>query len=252
MWIKICGNTNLEDAKLAAELGADAVGFIFAASKRRMTAAQVAVIARELPENVERVGVFDSHDAEEIVRIAQEAKLNAVQLHGGFDEPLLNALAPMLAGAGIRIIQTLHLRAHDETHSPNERLSQRLKPLVAEAVEFKMLGRQLERIAALGFTDRILIDSKVGDSPGGGTGVAFDWSAAHSLFASAPKGLRLIVAGGLRSENVADAIRELQPWGVDVSSGVEASIGRKDPAKLARFIRNARGISAPDSSVRST
>ena len=73
-------------AKLAADLGADAVGFIFAASKRQMTAAQVAAIARGLPESVERVGVFDSHDAEAIAFIAQEARLNAVQLHGGFDE----------------------------------------------------------------------------------------------------------------------------------------------------------------------
>ena len=91
MWVKICGNTNLEDAALAAELGADAVGFVFAASKRQVTAAQVAAITMHLPEEVERIGVFDSHDAGEIAAVAQEAGLTAVQLHGGLDEKLLGA-----------------------------------------------------------------------------------------------------------------------------------------------------------------
>ena len=244
MWIKICGNTNLEDAKLAADLGADAVGFIFAASKRQMTAAQVAAIARELPENVERVGVFDSHDAEEIAFLAREAQLNAVQLHGGFDEKLLTALAPMLSRSGIGIIQTFHW-AVDQSGA-------NLREAIHAAVDHHMLGRQLARIAALGITDRFLIDSKVGASPSGGTGIAFDWAAARSLFASAPPSLRLIVAGGLTPDNVTSAIAELAPFGVDVSSGVEASVGRKDPARVAQFIENARAAASPNSGVRST
>ncbi len=240
MWIKICGNTNLEDATLAAELGADAVGFIFAASKRQMTAAQVAAIARELPKSVERVGVFDSHNAEEIACIAQEAKLNAVQLHGGFDEELLQELPAKLAGSGIRIIQTLHWTADPAV--PNGTASQ------SGQSSADLIAAQLARITALGFADRVLIDSKVGTSPSGGTGTAFDWVAAHDLFASAPRGLRLIVAGGLKPEKIARAIAELAPWGVDVSSGVEASVGRKDPARLAQFIQNARNSTAPESS----
>jgi phosphoribosylanthranilate isomerase len=235
MWIKICGNTNLEDARLAAELGADAVGFIFAASKRQVTATQVAEIARGLPENVERVGVFDSHDAEAIAFIAQEAGLNAVQLHGGFDEALLVELAPMLSASGIRIVQTLHWTAGSSGQDPVQ--------LVTE------LDQQMDRIAARGI-DHILIDSKIGASSSGGTGVAFDWSAARELFASAPAGLRVIVAGGLTPENVAQAIDQLAPWGVDVSSGVEASVGRKDPARVAQFIQNARSIPTPNSGVR--
>ena len=79
----------------------------------------------------------------------------------------------------------------------------------------------------------------------GGTGVAFDWAVASEVFASAPGGVRLILAGGLTSENVALAISELRPWGVDVSSGVEATPGRKDPARLAEFIANARKTKAP-------
>ena len=86
MWIKICGNTNLEDASLAAQLGADAIGFVFAASPRQVTPAQVAAITPHLPAHVERVGVFHSHDAGQIASIARDAGLTAVQLHGTLDE----------------------------------------------------------------------------------------------------------------------------------------------------------------------
>lgn len=234
MWVKICGNTNLEDAELAAELGADALGFIFAASKRQVTAGQVAAIARGLPESVERVGVFASEDAGEIVRIAQEAQLTAVQLHGGYDELLLERIAPLAVAAGIRVIQTLNWKldapAADDTGT---------------GAVSNQIHAQLQRLAQLGVTDRVLIDSKIGDSASGGTGIAFDWTAARSLFAPSPAGLRVIVAGGLRPENVALAIAELAPWGVDVSSGVEAKVGRKDPEKLARFIADAHTTASP-------
>src|SRR5450631_152443 len=98
MWVKICGNTNLEDAALAAELGADAVGFVFAESKRQVTAAQVAAITPHLPEGVERVGVFYSRDVEEIAATVAEAGLTAVQLHGGLDEGLIDVLARKFDG----------------------------------------------------------------------------------------------------------------------------------------------------------
>lgn len=226
MWVKICGNTNLEDAALAIELGADAVGFIFAASKRQVTAAEVAAIVPQLPAHAERVGVFDSHDREEIAEIARLAGLSAVQLHGGYDEELLVGLGERLGGdaGSVGIIQTLHWVAGDDS-----------------AAE---LRAQLERIARLQIADRVLIDSKVGGAAGG-TGVAFDWARAREVFASAPVGLRLVLAGGLRPDNVAQAVGQLHPWGVDVSSGVEASPGRKDPARLAQFLINARKNPTP-------
>ena len=225
MWVKICGNTNLDDAALAAELGADAVGFVFAESPRRVTVTQVAAITPHLPQGVERVGVFHSHDADEIIQAVSAAGLTAVQLHGGLDEKLLERLAERFAGT-VRIIQTLHWTI-DASESSAEQLS-----------------GQIERIAAIGMSDRVLIDSKVG-SAGGGTGMTYDWSDAHSVFASAPGSLHLIVAGGLKPENVTRAITQLNPWGVDVSSGVEASPGRKSPEKLAQFIENARGTKTP-------
>ena len=228
MWVKICGNTNLEDAALAAELGADAVGFVFAASRRQVTAAQVGAITMHLPDEVERVGVFDSHDAGVIAAVAQEAGLTAVQLHGGLDEKLLGQLGDRLAGR-VRVIQTLHWEVGD---------------LAAGDSSARQLAGQMEQVARIGIADRVLIDSKVGAAMGG-TGIAFDWAAARELFASAPVNVRLVVAGGLTPENVALAVGRLRPWGVDVSSGVEASPGRKDPARLAQFIANARGAKTP-------
>lgn len=229
MWVKICGNTNLEDAQLATRLGADAVGFVFAPSPRRVTASQVAVITPHLPPHVERVGVFSSRDAAQIESIAQKAGLTAVQLHGGFDEQLARHLAGRFSGR-VRIIQTLHWPVGqplpDKTGQPAQSPA-------------SQLTEQIARVALLGLTDRILIDSRVGAATGG-TGVAFNWAAASTAYTSPPEGLHLIVAGGLNPGNVAQAIHQLNPWGVDVSSGVEASLGRKAPDLLARFIENAR------------
>jgi phosphoribosylanthranilate isomerase len=217
-WVKICGNTCLEDAQLAVDLGADAVGFVFAESKRHVTPAQVAAITSRLPAHMERVGVVESHDAGAIVEIVQQAGLNAVQLHGGVDLALIDRLRKLL-GNDFSIIQALHW--------------------VVGADSSAQLRADLREVATAGTVDRVLVDSRVG-SAGGGTGVAFDWKAAGAVLNDAVGDLKLIVAGGLRPENVADAIRELSPWGVDVVSGVEASPGRKDPARLAEFLRIAK------------
>jgi phosphoribosylanthranilate isomerase len=218
MWAKICGNTNLEDAQLAAKLGADALGFVFAESKRQVTAAQVAVITPHLPANVERVGVFYSRDAKEITSIVREAGLNAVQMHGGLDVELASRLRDLL-GDDAELIQTLHWTVGSNNGAA--------------------LGEDLRKIASSGVTKRVLIDSRVGQA-GGGTGVVFDWAAARAVLAENAGGLKVIVAGGLRPENVGEAICELTPWGVDVVSGVEATAGRKDPERLASFLRIAK------------
>jgi phosphoribosylanthranilate isomerase len=215
MWVKICGNTSLEDAQLAVELGTDALGFVFAESKRHVTAAQVAAIASHLPPRIERVGVFSGHDAEEITGVVRDAGLNAVQMHGGLDVELAARLRDQL-GDGVGLIQGLHWTAGSDGAA--------------------RLEEQLHAVMHAGVTDRVLLDSRVGQASGG-TGVTFDWKAARSVLEGAADGLRVIVAGGLRPENVAEAIRELRPWGVDVVTGVEASPGRKDPEKLAAFLR---------------
>jgi phosphoribosylanthranilate isomerase len=222
MWIKICANTNLADAQLAAELGADAVGFVFAPSKRQVTIAEVAHITPHLPAHVERVGVFAALPAEQIAQQAQQSGLTAVQLHGGVNLALLQRLHELFQGR-IKIIQAVHWQ------------------IDADDTSAAAVSQQLREIAGEGITQRVLIDSKSGNATGG-TGIPFDWSAARAVFANTGDGLNLIVAGGLRPDNVAEAIAGLAPWGVDVASGVEESPGRKSPEKLAAFIKNARNF----------
>ncbi len=220
MWVKICANTCAEDALMAAQLGADAVGFVFAPSRRQVTAAQVRPISAVMPAGVERVGVFGDADVDEIASAVTEAGLTAVQLHGAMDLQFARRLAARL-GPAIGIVQTLHWTVDDDEEAT-----------VA-------VRSQLEDLAEDGTGYRVLIDAKVGSSHLGGTGVAFDWASARELVGS--QALRVIIAGGLRPENVGEAIQMLRPWGVDVASGVEFAPGRKDPEKVKRFIENARG-----------
>lgn len=217
--MKICANTCAEDALKAAELGADAVGFVFAPSSRRVTAAEVRAISEAMPDGVERVGVFGAGTVEEIAAAVEEARLHAVQLHGGLDLEFVRKLRGRL-GAEIEVIQTLHWSVEDGEGS-------------AERVR-----REMVAVAASGLRCRVLVDAKVGGASGG-MGKMFDWTSAAAVLGSQPS-LEVIVAGGLRPENVRDAIGVLRPWGVDVASGVEREPGRKDFGKLGSFMENAR------------
>jgi phosphoribosylanthranilate isomerase len=225
MWVKICANTNLEDALLAAELGADALGFVFAESKRKVTAAQVARITPHLPDDIEKVGVFHTHRADEIAGIVQEAGLTTVQLHGGLDPVLALRLRELLSS--VKLIQTLHWVADSSEDSR------------------QAIATQLEEIRRSGITDRVLIDSRVGQATGG-TGVTFDWKTAGQVFQKYGGELRIIAAGGLKPVNLAEAITLMQPWGVDVASGVEVIPGRKDPERLKAFLRIAKSSPIPN------
>ena len=222
MWVKICANTNLEDARLAAEFGADAVGFVLAPSKRRVTAAQVADIVPVLPGEVEKIGVFATPDADEIAGIVRETGLTGIQLHGALNVDLARRLRADLGG-NVTIIQTLHWVVDLEQPGGLESAND--------------VAAQFRAIADEPAIDRILIDTKIGGWSGG-SGVSFDWRAARAVLGGSKS--RVIVAGGLRPENVGDAIAELAPWGVDVASGVEAEPRRKEPEKLREFIKKAR------------
>jgi phosphoribosylanthranilate isomerase len=230
MWIKICANTNLADPQLAADLGADAVGFVFAPSKRQVTVAQVAEITAKLPANVEKVGVFSTTDAEEIWRAAAAAGLTAAQLHGGFDASIVRILAAK-SGAELKLIQTV---AYEIDPADRGAADRRFEATLTQAFAEPALWA-------------VLIDAaRSGTS--GGLGVAFDWAHAAAILDRAYDTLRargsdrprVILAGGLRAENVAAAIAALHPWGVDVASGVEAAPGRKDPERLKQFLAAAR------------
>lgn len=229
MFIKICANTNLADAQLAIELGADAVGFVFAPSKRQVTAEQVADITPGLPAGVEKVGVFATDDPFEVKHYVACSELTAAQLHGAFDREMVQALAAEFGGE-LKIIQTVayELSPVDRTAS-DERFEATLRAVFAEPAVWAVL----------------LDAAKSGAS--GGLGVTFDWEHVAEILQRAypPSGERprVILAGGLRPENVAQAIKALQPWGVDVASGVEATPGKKDPEKVRAFIAAARAAS---------
>lgn len=212
LWIKVCANTSLEDAQLAANAGADALGFIFAPSPRRVTAAQVAAIVPHLPRELEKIGVFVDASFEEIAATVQTAGLTGVQLHFDAAHDLPAQLRERF-GPEIRILRVVHFDAETAASAPN------LNPDPN--------------------VNAILIDSRTATAVGG-TGKAFDWALASKTLFQNAEACKRIAAGGLTPENVAEAIAILRPWGVDVVSGVEAAPGRKDPAKVHAFVANAR------------
>lgn len=226
MFVKICANTNLADAQLAAELGADAVGFVFAPSRRRMNASQVAMITPHLPSGLLTVGVFATTDFDEIVGAIREAGLKAAQLHSDLKPELIARLNEEFEGR-VPLIQTVPFNVHS---GDNAGFSEAL----ARALTTPGLWAVLVDAARRGKS--------------GGLGMAFDWELAakeirlgrERAAVSGPDLPPLIVAGGLHSRNVAAAIDVLDPWGVDVASGVEAEPGRKDQVRMRAFLAAAR------------
>jgi len=213
LWIKICANTSLADAELAAEAGADAVGFVFAPSPRRVTAEEVAKIVPRLPAALEKIGVFVDAEFEGIAATVERVGLTGVQLH--FDAPpALPAQLRARFGSTLRILGVVHFDA--------------------------AAGERVAAIAHDANVDALLVDSYTSFAAGG-TGQAYDWDAASkTLFRNTRARKRLVAAGGLTPENVAEAIATLQPWGVDVVSGVESAPKRKDAQKVQAFIERAR------------
>jgi phosphoribosylanthranilate isomerase len=211
-WIKICGITNLEDALVAAEAGADAIGFVFYEKSPRLVTPDTALeISRHLSSRIERVGVFVNQTEDVLCDVADDAALTAMQMHGDNEDPhvadLVVARRPLKVFVGISM------------HRPNP-----------------------DGWASTWDSKNVFAFLADSGSPAklGGTGQTFDWQASQEAL-SVLKGLsRLVLAGGLNPDNVGEAIRITMPWGVDVSSGVEASPGKKDPEKVRAFIRAVR------------
>ena len=241
LWIKICGNTSLDDALLAADAGADAVGFVFAPSPRRVTREQVAAIVPQLPLSLEKIGVFVDASFGEIDATIEAAGITGVQLH--FVATLeLTARLRTRFGPALRILRVVHFDTHqfagESSFVSGHDFSRAKNAVGAEG------GLAPEGPFTDPNIDAILVDSRTATAAGG-TGQTFDWSGARStLFRDVDRQKRLVAAGGLTPANVAEAITTLRPWGVDVVSGVEATPGRKDPAKVRAFIANARFMSS--------
>lgn len=212
IWIKICGTTSLSDAELAIDAGADAVGFVFAPSPRRVTPAQVAAIIPKLPQSVEMIGVFAEAAFEEMASAVVDCGLTGVQLHFEAAPELTGRLRDRF-GSTLRIVRVVRFAAETPGAVPK---------LVDDPN-----------------ADAVLVDS-CSKTGAGGTGIAYNWElAAEAIFRHGAE-RKFIAAGGLNAANVAEAIDRLRPWGVDVASGVESAPGRKDAASVRAFIAGAR------------
>lgn len=209
--IKICGITTLEAALAACDAGADALGFVFAESPRRVTVAEASAIVRQLPPFIARVGVFVDSSVAEIQATARSASLTTIQLHGSEAEERTVELLEW------EILRAVRLR--DESCLPDP-----------------------ARVPA----PRAWVLDSYDSARAGGTGRLAPWDLARRAVEA---GMRVILAGGLTPENVAEAIRAVRPWGVDVSSGVESSPGCKDAAKVRAF---AEAVWATDSDLART
>ena len=206
--IKICGLTNAEDAAVAVEAGADAIGFVFHKKSPRCAESAVAkAIVKTLPPFVLAVGVFVNEEAKVVRDLMDSCGLALAQLHGDETAAYCEALGRPLLKA---------IRLQDRR-------------------SFLPLAEFQGRAGVRGF----LVDAFSPDAYGG-TGRVTNWSLAAEAASTAT----ILLAGGLTPENVAQAIRQVMPYGVDVSSGVEASPGRKDHDRVRAFVQAVRLVSS--------
>lgn len=278
-WVKICGTTNVEDALASVEAGADALGFIFATSPRQITPEQARQIVDALPASVEKVGVFVNESVERIREITETVGLTALQLHGDEDAAFARKLlAQVHSACRPRVLKAMRhemfaaiagpeavgwdpvsaglfevgeeeaFRTEQEqsefeeivagvpelAESDPEKLHELLQPLIQKLKQRRGALHGLKP----GPISAILIDS--GGEQRGGTGKAFDWTAASMFVRFVNSITDVIIAGGLTPDNVGQAIRLFRPYGVDVVSGVERQKGKKDPAKLRAFVQAVR------------
>jgi phosphoribosylanthranilate isomerase len=232
-WVKICGITNLEDAQTAVDVGADALGFVFyEKSPRNMAPDAAREIVAKLPAQIEKVGVFVNGVGPHPVNVAREVGLTAIQTSFGLS-PTGSSKAVGLAGFPRPPKMFLSLPVAWFFEDP-----ERMKKVIGSV----LLARNVPVTPpdSGGWFDTLLLDSGSLQQPGG-TGRTFDWQRAKPIADDLQQdGLKLIVAGGLTSDNVSEAMRILKPWGVDVSSGVEAKPGKKDPEKVRAFVSRVR------------
>ncbi len=190
--LKICGITNKEDAIMVSNLGADALGFVFAESKRKITPERAREIIKILPPFITTVGIFLDAALKEVNEISEFTSIDAVQLHGNESPEYCDEIKK-------KVIKSILITATDT----KEILLSKMKNYSVSA---------------------FIID------PGKGSGKTFDWKIAKRI--EKP----IIIAGGLTPDNVKKAIRDLHPYGVDVSTGVEMDYGKKDREKVKKFI----------------
>ncbi|MGB3535074.1 MAG: phosphoribosylanthranilate isomerase [Microcoleaceae cyanobacterium] len=202
MWVKICGITQPSQGQLITKLGADALGFICVpSSPRYVTVSQIQAVTEALLTPVERVGVFANTAVEQITQIVTQTELTAVQLHGQESPEFCSNLRQYLAE--IKLIKALRINTTDD-----------LK----------------QAIGYINHVDQLLLDAYHPEQLGG-TGKTLNWQSLQQFRPSCP----WLLAGGLRPDNIQQALNILRPDGIDLSSGVETSPGNKDLTKVARL-----------------
>lgn len=207
--VKICGITRLEDAIVASQSGAWAVGFIFVKESARYISPENAFgIIFEIPISLEKVGVFANFSVEEVVEYAKISKITKIQLHGGESAEFCKEVATLTQLPVIKAIRVQNIE------------------------DIKIIS-EYENIV-----EAVLLDS-YSKSELGGTGEVFDWDVAVS---AVKYGFPIILAGGLNPENIVDAYKQVKPFALDISSGVEQSKGIKDSNKLSRLFENLNAI----------
>jgi phosphoribosylanthranilate isomerase len=225
-WIKICGTSNVEDALMAVEAGADALGFVFyEKSPRNVTPEIVREIVKELPDRIEKVGVLPDGSSEEYMDVARQCGLTGVQFYPS-NYTIGDGSRAFEAGPTLKKIYLVFSAADLLGDKPRT------------IVDFASFGRLPNPRNSNPF-GTVILDSGTSQIPGG-TGKVFDWDAAAPLVETMRQTVKVVVAGGLNPGNVGEAIRILNPWGVDVVSGVEARPGKKDPEKVRAFIGAVR------------
>ena len=207
--IKFCGLTRVEDAALASELGAGYLGVIFAGGPRLVSIEQARTVLAGCATAARRVGVFGRVAPDEIARAVEGARLHVVQLHG---DPTAEDIASVRVATGAEVWAVA-------------RVGETLPPVIEELFEE---------------ADAVLLDAMV-EGRLGGTGRAFEWTRVAPELRTRRRGRALVLAGGLRPENVADALVALEPDVVDVSSGVESAPGVKDHARMRAFAAAVSG-----------
>ncbi len=222
VWIKICGITNLEDARMVSDLGADAMGFILSTdSPRRIGLDKAKTIVDSLSKEkskIFKVGVFVNEGIEYILNYSVKLGLDYTQLSGDEDSDFLKELKDK--SEGLKIIKAVRIKSRDRNFSDNISYDNEMKGEIESARRF---------------ADFILLDSFKKDVYGG-TGITFDWNVARDCSSRMP----VILSGGLEPGNIREAIDSVRPFGVDASSRLELYPGKKDPVKLEEFIKIVR------------
>jgi phosphoribosylanthranilate isomerase len=224
--VKICGIKTLKDALAAIEAGADYLGFNFYPKSVRFiekdVCAEITSVLKREYLHIKLIGVFVNSSVEEVNDILETCSLDLAQLHGDETPEMLAALnGKAFKAIRLSLSESVETSVHPFLHP----LTASVHPLAKQSVDNPVM----------------LIDASV-KGVYGGSGITADWTAAAELAKKYP----LLLAGGLTPENVAEAVRQVKPWGVDVASGVESTPGEKDAEKMVKFVKEIKRLETED------